>query len=66
MTEVYHNVGIEPPLLPVKGESLRYRSANTEDGARMDVRADSFWGPDRQGTFFDIRVFNPLAPTHRN
>ena len=28
--------------------------------------AESFWGRDRQRTFFDVQVFNPFAPTHRN
>ena len=37
-----------------------------EDGARLDVRGESFWGPDRQSAFFDVRVFNSLAPTYQN
>jgi hypothetical protein len=39
-----------------------YRSANREDRARLDVVAEDFWGP-RQHAFFDIRVFNPIAPS---
>ena len=66
MSEVCHNVGIEPELQPLTGERFHFRSANVEDGARMDVRAESFWGPDRQSAFFDVRVFNPLAPTYQN
>ncbi len=66
MSEVCHNVGIEPELQPLTGERFDLRSANVEDGARLDVRAESFWGRDRQCAFFDVRVFNPLAHTYRN
>ena len=33
---------------------------------RLDVVAESFWGKDRQRAFFDVRVFNPYAQSHRN
>ena len=66
LSEVCHNVGTEPCLQPVTGEQLRHRTANREDGARLDVVAESFWGRDRQRAFFDVRVFNPFAPSHRN
>ena len=65
LTETCHGVGIEPPLQPLGGEQLRYRTANREDGARLDIVAESFWGRDRQNAFFDVRVFNPYAPSHR-
>ena len=66
LSEVCHNVVTEPPLQPVTDEHLIHRTANREDGARLDVAADSFWGNDRQRAFFDIRVFNPLAPSYQN
>ena len=66
MSEVCHNVGIEPELQPLTGERFHFRSANVEDSARLDVRAESFWGPDRQRAFFDVRVFNPLATAYQN
>ena len=59
---VCRNVRTEPPLIPLMGEQLRYRSANTEDGARLDISAENFWG-DAGRAFFDVRVFNPLAPS---
>ena len=65
-SEVCHNVGIEPGLQPVTEEPLRHRTANREDGARLDVVVESFWGRDRQRAFFDVRVFNPFAPTYLN
>ena len=42
-----------------------HRIANRDDGARLDIVAEDFWGHDRQNAFFDVRVFNPYAPSHR-
>ena len=66
MSEVCHNVKIEPGLQPVTGEQFEHRTANREDGARLDIVAQSFSGRDRQSAFFDVRVFNPYAPCYRN
>ena len=65
LTETCHSVGIEPQLQPLRDEQLRHQTANREDGARLDVVAENFWGRDRQNAFFDVRVFNPNAPSHR-
>ena len=65
LSEVCHNVGTEPSLQPVTGEQMRYRTANREDGARLDVVVQGLWGKDRQCTFFDVRVFNPFAQSHQ-
>ena len=51
-TEVCHNVSVEPELQPLSGEQLQYRTANTEDGARLDVHAQGFWGDKHKGAFF--------------
>ena len=37
-----------------------------EDNARLDVKAQGFWGINRQCAYFDVRVFNPYAPTNCN
>ena len=66
MSEVCHVVGKEPNLQPVTEERLTHRTANREDGARLDIVAESFWGRDRQRAFFDVRVFNPFAQSHVN
>ena len=63
MAEVCHNVSIEPTLQPITGETFSVMSANTEDGARSDIAADGFWGGRFERTFFDVRVFNPYAPS---
>ena len=64
MTEICKDVQLEPALLPVTGESLP-ASANSNDGARSDVSALSFWNPMCRA-FFDVRVFNPMAQTNWN
>ena len=65
LTEVCHNVAIEPKLQPLDGETFQYRSANTDSEARLDVRARGFWNRG-QDAYFDIRVFNPNAPSYRS
>ena len=60
------NVAIEPDLQPISNEALHLASANTDDGARLDIAADGFWGSSSQRTFFDVRIFNPLAPSNSN
>ena len=66
LTEVCYGVGVEPCLQPVPDEAFSYKSANREDGARLDIVAENFCGRDRQRAFFDVRVFNPFAPSYRN
>ena len=66
LTETCHGVGIEPTLQQLSGERMSCRTANVDDGARLDIVADNFWGGDRQRAFLDVRVFNPFAPSHRH
>ena len=37
-----------------------------QDGARLDVAMNGFWGGRHERTFCDVRIFNPHAPTNRN
>ena len=62
MSEVCHNVCIEPPLQPLSCESFTHASATTEDEARLDISAQGFWGNQYQMAFFDVRVFNQKRP----
>ena len=64
LQKVCSDVQVEPSLQPLSGEHLSLRTSNREDGARLDVAATNFWSHDRQRTFFDVRVFNPLAPSN--
>ncbi len=65
LTEVCHNVATEPPPQPLSGEILHHRTANKEDGARLDIRARGFWSG-AQDAFFDVRVFHPNAFSYRS
>ena len=40
--------------------------ANRQDGARLDIAANGFWGGTFERTFFDVRVLNPHAPSNRH
>ena len=64
LSEVCNGVCIEPTLQPLSGETLHGTSAIIEDGARLDIAADGFWGGRRERSFFDVRVFNPHAPSN--
>ena len=44
MTEVCSDVCIEPSLQPLTGEALTFATATSEDEARLDIRAQGFWG----------------------
>ena len=66
LTEVCHDVCTEPPLQELAGEPLPYATSNREDGARLDIRAQGFWGDRFRRAFFDIRVFYPNASSYRN
>ena len=55
-------MGTEPHLQPVTEEQFAHRTANREEGARLE----NVWSRDRQRSFFDVRVFNPLSQTYQN
>ena len=65
LTEVCPNVGVEPALQPLSEERFHQcSSTNTEDGARLDIRAQDLWDKSKRSTFFDVRVFNSHAPSN--
>ena len=66
LTEVCKEVCVEPELQPVTPDQLNGASANRQDGARLDVSANGVWGGRFQKTYFDVRVFNPLAPSNQS
>ena len=57
-------MGVEPTPQPLDCEPLRYATANTEDGAHLDVVARDYWGQNRQRVFFDVRVFYPFVHSY--
>ena len=58
MQVVCNDVEKEPPLQKVVNKKGYMKTANTDDGARLDVRARGFWRRG-QNAFFDVRVTNP-------
>lgn len=65
LKETCYDVATEPVLQPVTGETLLGRCSNREDNARLDIATRGFWGCGAQRAFFDVRVFNPCAPSYR-
>ena len=63
LTEVCHDVCIEPELQPVSDEALAGVYANHQDGARLDIAANGFWGGTFERTYFDV---NPRALSNRH
>ena len=65
MSEVCTNVCVEPTLQPITGEVLNGVSAIRENGARLDIVANGFWEGRFERSFFDVRMFNPHAPSNQ-
>ena len=63
MKEVCSNVTKEPLLQLLQGEEFNYKTANVEQEARVDISVRGFWNRG-QKSFFDLRIFNPLAPCY--
>ena len=66
LRETSTNVSIEPELQPLSGEVFQAASAVVSDGARLDIKASGFWASRHEVHFFDVRVFNPLAPSYQH
>ena len=64
LNKVCVDVESEPHLIPVTNETLVYKTANTKDDARLDIKAKSFWQRG-QTAFFDIRVTHVNAQSQR-
>ena len=60
LSEICHDVQIEPTLLPLTGDRMEYRTAIEANKARMDIRAREFCIRGQQA-FLDARVFYPDA-----
>ena len=42
-TEVCPNVGVEPQLQPLSGETFQYRTVNTDECSHLDIQTKNFW-----------------------
>ena len=65
LSEICKDVEIEPKLTPLTGEELGFRTANTTNEARLDIRAHGVWERGQQA-ILDLRVFYPNACRHLN
>ena len=61
MDDVCYDVEIEPPLLLLQGESFDFKTTTTEDQALLYINAYGLWKTKFSKTFFDVKIFNPLA-----
>ena len=61
----FRDVELEPPLVPLSGEEMKYKSANLADNARSDIRVRCFW-TNMRNAFFDVKVFYPFAQSYLN
>ena len=51
---------VEPHLQPITGEQFTLASLSIEDGARLDISANGFWGSHSEKTYIDVyKIFNP-------
>ena len=56
---------IEPGLQPVSDPyTFSLATANSQDGAQLDIVMNGFWGGCSERCFIDIRVFNPYAQSN--
>ena len=65
LKEICKDVSIEPKLQSLSGEKFSYKTASTDPEARLDISARGFWTRG-QRAFFDVRIFDPMAPSHRH
>ena len=56
LTEVCSDVCIEAELQPVTEEVLTGATSNTEDGARLGISANGFWGGGFKRTYFYVQA----------
>jgi len=62
LTEICHEVQVEPTLQPLSRESFNHATLNKEDGARLDISMNGFWGGRCEKSYIDVEVFNRYAP----
>ena len=65
LEQVYHDVPIKQILQPVADNNLVLSTANTNDGAKLDVSARIFLIMS-QKSFFDVRVFDPNVSRYQS
>ena len=67
MKEVHNDIEVEPKLQPVTDESFRYRTANADPDARVDIRVRDFLAQIKTLTHSSIRGdFTLHGRSHRS
>ena len=54
LSEVYHDVAIEPHLQALSGEAFPHATLTSKDGARLDIVARGFWSGRFERTYYDV------------
>ena len=62
LTDICHDVNVEPRLQTLSGETFTTHSTATQDNSRLDIIASGFWGGRFERKFFNVKVINPFAP----
>ena len=65
LTEVCHDILLEPDLQPLTGEVIPRETSVKSDDASLDIARSRFWGGGFKWTYLDVRIFNPYAPSNR-
>ena len=64
--EICHDVQIEPIIQEFQGETFDNKTTCSDEEAQHDIKANGIWGQRFERTFFDVKIFNPLAKScHR-
>ena len=62
LSDICHDVEIEPHLQPLQGQTFAFKSTTADDDdARIDIKANRLWESRFNKSYFDIKIFNPPA-----
>ena len=64
LVKVYPSVAVALVLQTLTGKRFALRTANIQDDARLDIKAQDFCDCSKRSAFFDIKVFNSHAPSN--
>ena len=65
LTEVYHQVKVEPKLQLVSDpDTFSHATADSQNGAQLDIVMNGFWGNHSECCFMDVQVFIPYAQSN--
>ena len=59
ITQAADAINLSTPIL-----QAYHKTANIQDGARLDISVNGFWGGRYEKCYIDVRVFNPFAPSN--